>query len=423
MKRNINPTVLVFSLIFSCYFSNSILAQSISKVYTQEVKATENGTVQLKGKTLDFRMQGTIHSMCGEEGYIIKSKKNEPPLLTIANLKVETWNKQVVQQSIIVKVTPVSGSEEIAKELLNNLKLNLDEDSKGFIKAKNNLNIKEFQMINGIFKRNRTTLLLENGKSFDIQKLEISSTLTVPKNHNLEVKLENMHLELEDLEGNLKLGSSGGNLKAGKIKNLEANLFFGNLEVKEIENAIINAHNSIIKVKKIKSLKIGPTQVGLQNALGTLFHKTLNDVSSLNTFHIQEVDILNIQESTGDNFHLGTVKSIESLNSLFTNYKIDTLRHVLHLKSKSGDLTVKSIQNELQEIDIFSEVSNISLGVNNIENCLFQLQKNRAQTLKIPQNFIKQENDLFDNSIYLKGNKNKAREMIIRCFQCEINLN
>ena len=84
------------------------------------------------------------------------------------------------------------------------------QNAEKIIAANNNLNIKRFEMINGIFRMDRNSVVLENGKTFNLEKLEITSILTIPKNHNLDFKLENMNLEVEELDGYLKIGSTGG---------------------------------------------------------------------------------------------------------------------------------------------------------------------------------------------------------------------
>ncbi len=49
------------------------------------------------------------------------------------------------------------------------------QNAEKIIAANNNLNIKRFEMINGIFRMDRNSVVLENGKTFNLEKLEITS--------------------------------------------------------------------------------------------------------------------------------------------------------------------------------------------------------------------------------------------------------
>lgn len=424
MKKNINLIGLMCGLIFSLVFTNIIHAQAIvSKTFTEEIQASKGGSVFLEGSSLKFSMNGTIHSTREKEGYVLRAKKNEPPFLIIANLSVKTWDKPVVAQSITVNITATSGGQKIAEDLLKNLKLVLSENSEKIIIANNHLNIKLFEMVNGLFKRDRNTVVLENDEKFNIAKLEIISTLSIPKNHHLEVKLENMNLEIEDLEGPLKIGSTGGNLKAGKLNELEANLMFGAINIQEVNTANINAHVSTIEIGKVKELTIGSTQIAIEQTLGMLFTRNVSDLSSQSTYKIDTVDILKIQESKNDKFQLGEVGNIESLYSFFSDYKINTLNKTLGLKSKNGNLFIQNIKPTFKKVDIFNEVSMINLGVQNLKNCLLGLKQSIETELNIPEHFKALENDIFGSKILLKGDKEKAGKINIRCNQCEVKFN
>ena len=423
MKKSINLLDLVCPLIFSLFFSITIDAQTISKTFTKEIQASEGGSVFLEGRSLKFYMSGTIHSSRNDEGYVLKSKKNEPPVLVIANLKVKTWDKPIVKQQITINVTPTSGGQKIAADLLKNLELNLLENSEKIIAANNNLNIKRFEMINGIFRRDRNSVVLENDKTFDFEKLEITSILTIPKSHNLDVKLENMNLEMDELDGYLKIGSTGGSLKAKKLNILEANLMFGNIDVKEINKAIINAHVSHVTIGKVNELTLGSTQIAIEQALGMLFTRRVSDLSSQSTYKIDTVNVLKIQESKNDKFLLGKVGNIESLYSFFSDYKIDALNQSLNLKSKNGDLFIGEIETDFKKIDIFNDVSSINLGIQKLENCLLSLKQYRETELKLPNNFKALENGIFGSKTLLKGNKEKAGKINIRCNQCDVKFN
>lgn len=409
---------MIFSL-----FIQQLPAQVLTKTFTKEISASENGTINLQGRTLKFYMSGTIHSTSGDEGYVLKAKKNAPPVLTIANLKVNTWEKPIVEQNITIKVTPEAGGQAEAEELLKKLQLNLSESPMGIIEAKNNLNIKRFEMINGWFKRDRNTVVLIDNTTFNIQKLEISSVLNIPKTHNLNVKLALMHLELADLDGHLKVSSLSGNITTENLKSFEGQLWHSKVNIKAMETGMLNAQTCEVNIKEVKNLTIGSNQVQINQNLGGLFSLRWSDLSSQNKYRFDNVGKLKIMESTSDKFHIGKVDTIESLYSFFSDYQVNSLNKSLNIKSKNGDLYVKKILGGFKELTVHNDVGKIELGINEIDHSILTIIKEHGLNTNLPATFKPLKSDGLSTHSFIKGDADKAGKIDIRCNQCEILFN
>ena len=146
-------------------------------------------------------------------------------------------------------------------------------------------------------------------------------------------------------------------------------------------------------------------------------------LSSQSTYRIDTVSVLKIQESKNDKFLLGKVGKMESLYSFFSDYKIDALNQSLNLKSKNGDLFIREIETDFTKIDIINDVSSINLGIQKLEDCILSFKQFPETALKKPNNFKALENDIFGSQTLLKGNKEKAGKINIRCNLCEVKFN
>ena len=288
MKKNINLISLICPLIFSlCFLAKTMQAQEMTKIYTKSMAVPSSSAFEIiNAQALDYEMHGSMSSIGSEEGYVLKPGFNQKPCLIIKNYRVETWSKDSIKQVVKIEVTPEQNNPKPAKDLLTNLKISIPKKTGGIYVIDGNMNLKKMELINGFFRRDRNTFILDNGKKYNIRQLVITSTLYLPKQSNIFLNTDYVGLSLGDLEGQLTINAKYGYIKANNVKEVTGNIQNFNADFKDVEKMTLNASYSTISALSVQELQIGSLELLANQRKSTGLFNAPNDALSLSLIHI-----------------------------------------------------------------------------------------------------------------------------------------
>lgn len=428
MKRSINQTVLVCSLIFSLFFGENIFAQKIEKTYSKSLAVPKGATYEIiNAQALDYEMHATMSSTHSEEGYILRpGVLGEMPCFIIRNYRVATWDKDSIKQVVNITVTPDKNRLKDADDLVANLKINIPKKEGNLYLIDGNINLKKMELINGFFRKDRNTFILDSGQKFDVRQLIIESILYIPKQSNILLRTDYVGLFLEDLEGKLSINAKHGYLQADNIKEVEGNIRNFNADFKSVDKMTLNSSYSSISATSINQLVIGSLELFAERkkAVG-LFEKKQNNttLSFSNKYRIERVDHLKIRESGNDEFNLGTIKNFSGINASFSNFHIKKIEKSFEISGKNGDVTIYDVATNFEKISISNQISTVELNMQAVENFKVNLVSEKKTELKLNsslQRGIPKEGWAIN---YFKGKKSIGGIIEFDCEYCEIIIN
>lgn len=428
MKRNFNPTVLVCSLIFSISFSTNIFAQKITKTLRKSIAVTELATYEIiNAQALDYEMHATMSSSHSEEGYVLRpGVLGEKPCLIIRNYQVKTWEKDSVQQIVKVEVLPDKNKPTDAKALVENLQINIPKKSGNLYLVDGNINIKKMELINGFFRRDRNTFILDNDKKYNVRQLIIESILYIPKKSNIQLNTDYAGLSLDDLDGTLSINAKYGYLRANNIKEVLGNIQNFDADFEEVDKMTINASYSSISATSINDLTIGSFELLAKRKKEVgLFGNDQNNtaLSFSNKYRIEKIDQLKILETGSDEFNLGTTNNFNVFNSSFSNFHIKKIEKNFKISGKNGDVTIYAVSPNFEKIDIDNQISTVELNMQTVSDYKVNLLSKERIELKLNSTLQKGAEKEGWAASYFKGNKSKGGSIEIDCEYCEIIIN
>ncbi len=426
MKKNMNLLCLVCSLIFSLV--STIHTQTITRIYTASLAVPKKASFEIiNAQSLEYEMHGSMSSGGGEEGYIIRPGLNgEIPCLIIRNYQVKTWEKDSIRQEVKIEVMPNENSTKVANELLNNLKISIPQKRRDVYAIDGNMNLKKMELINGFFRKDRNTFILDNGKKYDVRQLLIESTLYIPKQSNVILNTDYVGLSLEDLEGQLSINAKYGYLNANNVKEIIGNIQNFDANFKEVEKMTINASYSTINASKVKELQIGApellTSKEHENGLFNKVHPS-NAFSFSNKYRIEKIENLTILNSGSDQFNFGTITNFRATNSNFSNYYIKYIQHSFNINGKNGDITIYDVAPNFAQINIDNQISTVELNMKKLDNFKVKVASKEKTELRFAKYLVEDTTKLGGASNYFKGNKKSGGIVTIDCEYCEIIIN
>ena len=428
MKRNINPKVLLFSLIFSLSASCTIFAQKITKTYSKSMAVPKGATYEIiNAQVLDFEMHATMSSSHSEEGYILRpGVLREMPCFIIRNYRVKTWNKDSIKQVVKVEVIPDKNSPQDAKELAKNLHINIPKKEKNIYLIDGNINLQKMELINGFFRKNRNTFILDNGKKFNVRQLVIESILYLPKTSNIQLNTDYVGLSLDDLDGKLSINAQQGYLTAKNIKEVMGNIQNFNADFLEVEKMTLNASYSSITATAIHNLVIGSLELLAKRKKEVgLFGNDQNNtaLSFSNKYRIEKIHQLKIWESGNDEYNLGTVQNFSAVNSSFSNFHFKKIEKTFEINGKNGDVTIYAIHSDFEEIKIDNQISTLELNMQAVTDVQINLTSKGKNELKLNSTLQEETPKEGWASSYFRGDIKKGGVIEIDCEYCEIIIN
>lgn len=430
MKSNINPTVLLFSLIFSLIITTTLQAQKLTKTYSKEMAVEPFTNIKINHPhEIVYSMNGAMSSNYeAEEGYVLRpGTKNETPCLIIKEYTIHTWDQNVLKQEVNISVLPEKGKEKVAQEFINQLKIELPAVVNNRTTIDGNMNIEKMELMNGWFRRDRNTFILNNGKSFDVQQVIIESKLYVPKKTNIEIESDRyLGLKIEDLEGLLKIHADFGFIKGGNLKSLQANITYFKATFKEVESVILNARNSEFQAQAVGEMTIGSLELLSERSIfNPLFGDDFSNspLSFANKYRIENIERLTIKSSGNDQFNLGNVVQMEGYNLTFSSFFIKNLDQKLSLKNRNGEMTVYQVNPDFERIEVGNKFNIVELNLQNAPNFQLFTYKEDQATLRLADGINQIPNSKNSKLLYQKGQKGKGGVIDLNCAACTIIVN
>ncbi len=260
---------------------------------------------------------------------------NEQTHLDLTNkygdVEITNWSKNTLV--IDVKITVDHRSEEKAKELLDHITVNFNQND-------NTIEV-ETEIEENFNKSSWFFDFDSNNKKFSIDY-----EIKMPK--SLQLTLENKYGDvfLDEVTGQADLTVKYGNLKANKI------LRNNTKPLSKIYLAY--SDGTIEEANWLKmTLKYSKMEVNKSTALiaVTKYSKLYtNETSSI------------VAESKYDHYYLGDVENLVS-ESKYTDYKLDQLNKKLDVNTKYGDIDISYIPKTFEEITIDNKYGHIDLKI------------------------------------------------------------
>ncbi|RZN83397.1 MAG: hypothetical protein EVB11_05440 [Winogradskyella sp.] len=419
MKQSITNKVKLshyfysFMLIMFCY--NSTFSQAITKQYEKELSVTSDSKIFIEGPgNLPFQSEGKL-KVNTVNGYALEPRDNNGIAAFVANkLDIKTSKNTFVKQIITVKVIPHEKYSEEAKALLEGLKINIHKDANQY-QIDNNLNIERLSFKNGFFKGTQNLIVLDDGSSYNVRGIEISTTIIVPDNVTLSVASKYIDVAIEDFKGELNINADKSTIMLSDVGELYGRFNSCKVDFKTIDNANIIAYNTTINGDNVNLLDINTEEFILKESL---FNRTKK--ASLSTYVIKTVGVLNILQTSNDEFKIDQVGTIDVKSSHFSNYQIKRLKNELSLNAKNGDISIDTISKEVTKLDINNRVSTINLGVQELDNYLirFPVLEYTEKTIPSTAKDVSSEGEV----AFQKGNGKTNGIISISCKNCKVNI-
>jgi len=379
-----------------------------------------NNSLHLIKKQVHFEEVSSISSEAPDEVV------GEMPCLIIKNYRVETWSKDSIKHVVKIEVTPEQNNAKPANDLLDNLQISIPQKNSKTYTVDGNMNIKKMQLINGFFRRDRNTFILDNDKKYNVRQLVINSTFYLPRQSNILLNTDYVGLYLEDLDGQLTINTKYGYIEANNVKEVTGNIKNFNASFKNVEKMMLNASHSSISAVSVKHLQIGSLELLSQRKTTTgLFDNNIpnNVLSFSNKYRIENIEQLNISSTSNDAFTLGTIDHFKAINSNFSNYHIKKIKHSFSADGKNGDVTIYDVAPNFEKINIGNQFSTIDLNMKSVKNFKVNIASKDKTELRFANYLIEAPTKTGWSSNYYKGDKNSKGTVEIDCEYCEVIIN
>ena len=390
---------------------------------------SDNAHIQIQDpKALSYTMHATMSSAYEEGiGYVLRpGVEGEMPCLIIPNYKIETWEKNEIKQEIIIEIIPDKSSPKDAQKLLDHLSLKIKKKRKNKFLIDGNMNLKKMELINGFFRNDRNTFILEDGSKYNVRQLVIKSFLFIPKTSDVEFDTGYLGVEMGDLDGKLMINAEFGYIKTGNIKEIEANIQHLNADFKNVGQMTLNATYSEISAHAIGQLTIGSLElINKMPKKKDLFSydRSQQSLSFSNKYKIDKIGSLKILDTGNDNFNLGSITNFKAINTSFSNFYIKKIEKKLDLTGKNGDLIVYALSSDFEELSIDNQTSTIELNMEQTPDYQVNIERQEKTELRFPTNLVKLSPSEDWSSSFYRGNPNKGGTIILNCTYCEVIIN
>ena len=411
--------VLSLSLVFLFFITHT--EAQVSRTYIQELEVNENVTVVTNVPTsINQHCNGTMTWNNTYDRYTVSGKDDEVRLNILKDLNIDTWDKQVIKQEVIISVK--ASDNVIEQELLDAIKIKLKLGSDKRVKIDCNLNLSEFRMENGFFKADDCQIKLDNGSKFDINYIEIECSLSIPKKVNLEIKGQrNVTVRIGDLEGDLDLDLNTAEVYGTKVRRLKGNLkSCYNVIFDTVASASISSSNSYVKIENLGGISIGAERLqpacDLPNAYSRKTHSYQTKYSFGTVGHID------IHGSANDEFIAKEVGALEVKSARFTSFKFDRLNVSMDLTAKNSDISVGLISKKFLAINVNNTLSNIDFKVEEGANYTLNLDREKYLECDMDAKLLKVKNVEGAKESYTMGDGSGEAVINVNCDKCQFGI-
>ncbi len=411
---------VLFGLLMFCSMP-SVNAQ-LERIYEAELAVTEGVKIRSNVPSrFNYEMTGSMSWDNTNTEHILNGKNGDKRLIVNKVFNIDTWEKSLIKQ--VVKVAVDADSPEIARALLDELKIELNLNADGSVSVDCNMNFYKFEMKNGLFSSDNCQVILDNGKIFKVNRFAIEAGLTIPKFANLSVKgYRHCTIYLGDLDGTLNLNLEYTEVYGKSLKQLKANLSkCFNVFFEEIERAEISAANSFVKIGNAGFVEIGKEVVGTGKIQGTSF-SLMPAHDFQNVFNINSVEQVTIVKSSNDEFNFGTVKNCKVNQATFSKLGINSLSETLIISAKNTDINVFQVSREFKEINITNTLSDITLNVEADANYHLSIPVKNYMEYQLNRNFIGVESANDTEKSFKVGTGKGDGLIYLNCDKCKFKI-
>ena len=409
---------LVISLFL---FSANCFSQSTKTIF-DEVAVRDKITIESNLPTsLDIHINGTVTTNNTSDRYTLNGKNENIRLSILKDLEIETWEKNVVRQETKVTIKGKSKQEEI--ELMDKLQLSLKEKASKRVVIDCNLNISKFKMVNGFFRAEECELVLSNGKSYQVEYLELETKLFIPKASDLVLKGYNYStIRLGELEGNVDLDLQYAEVYGTSVLKLKANLgWCYNVMFDKVAFADISAFNSYIKINSLGGAGIGMQSLKGANLLTDLYNKTSN--SSQTKYEFGVVGLLEIFSSANDEFIIGELGFLNMKNTNYSTVKANRLNDSMIIDANSTDIQIDKVVKNFTTIDVQNRLSEIRMVFEEGASYTIEVDEMSYFEFDPDKSVMKLKNRGTEGKVYYqKGMKGEGGKITLNCDKCKFDI-
>jgi len=403
------------------FFCCTQMQGQVSKTYIQELEVDENTTIVTNVPTsINQYTNGTMTCNNTKDRYAINGKHGDVRLNIFKDLNIDTWDKQIIKQEVVITVKASSASME--QEILEAFKIKLKKGADRRVKIDCNLNLSEFRMENGFFKADDCQIKLDNGKKFNVDYIGIECSLSIPKQVNLEIKgYRNVTVRIGDLEGDLDLDLNTAEVYGTKVRRLKGNLkSCYNVIFDTVASASISASNSYVQIENIGGVSIGAERLQLACDLPNAYSRKTHSYQT--KYRFGTVGHIDIHGSANDEFIAKEVGALEVKSARFTSFKFDRLNVSMNLTAKNSDISIGLISKDFLEININNTLSNIDLKVEEGANYTLNLDREKYLECDMDEKLFKVKNVDGAKETYIIGDGSGEAVVNVNCDKCQLDI-
>ena len=371
----------------------------------------------------DFHLHMDGKFVCDntKDRYIINGK-NETAIVNISKeLNIHTWQKNVIRQEVKIIADMVDPAD--AKDFLTSIKIKLKKSANGNVAVDCNMNLKKFDLKNGFFSSDQCTVVLDNGKSFNVKRLVLETILYIPKNANLTVEgSRNCTILLDDIDGDVEFNLSYAEVYGKSANRIKANLnYCYNFIFDHIKSAEINAINSGIKIKSSERLEIGKNKLPNRCVARSLQNK-INSNAFQNLFNFPSANEIIIFQSANDEFTIGKVKKLKVNKAAYSQFQIDHLEQTFNLSANNTDVTISKVNKAFETLSLNNTLGSISINVEEGTSYYLSLPKENYTEYQLNRNFKSVESNNDSEQSFQVGDGEAKGMIYINCDRCKFDI-
>ena len=326
----------------------------------------------------------------------------------VGDVEVRGWDKNEVKLETFVKLK--SSDHEDLEKTLAAIK-NADIDQSGYSLIINTKFYKEWNSWN-IVRREQHRITLTDGSKVRLSKVSVSYKLTVPESNDLILAIKYCDINLDDLEGDIKIDLYSGDLIAGALPHLgELRLRYANavivstgkikmdiydsdievgttgdllLESKyseiiasEVASVKIKSYDDDIRFDKLESIQLEAKYTDFETGdfesgkldiydckmqagkVGDLYL-----MSKYTEFNFLSVRNLDWPQSYDDKINIEFLGNCEIV-SKYTEFTIGSLANKFILSSHDDNVTIGKVENGFDRIEVNGKYTDVRLTFNN----------------------------------------------------------
>lgn len=416
----INTLVLKFNLVLLvlilCCQTPSVMAQ-VTQSFIEELEVSDPvSIISNVPADLDCIVKGSLNTENSLDRYTISDGKGQSRLSILKELKIATWDKNIIRQETTITI---DADEEITEAILTKLSINLKVNAQGEVVIDCNMNINSFSMKKRRW-RNKVDCKIhfDDGSSYLVNHLEIESYLIIPKYSSIGItSTRNCTLKVGELDGDLDLALNYAEVYGTTVNNLQASLSSCYTVIfDKVDNAIISSSNSYVSIREADSVSIGTASLHDASLLSHLHLRSSNSAQS--SYHFVNVRELVLNDSVNDEINANIVDRINVSNTCYTDVRIGKLKSSLDMSSRSSDLFIKLIDADFESISLQNSLSTVSLGLAQVSGFKLKIDEEAyIEGLQLPSVISKRVDGW---AVYNFGGK--GGEITLSCDRCKLEL-